>query len=166
MSYPALFGLCGKQVDCPINTPDIPATLLHLCGLEAPPAMDGLDYAPFLLGDSPQPPAEDALLACYQPFGEFNAVMHQGREYRGLRTRRYTYTRTLAGPWHLYDNEIDPYQQRNLVNLPEYAPIQQELEDRLQSKLADVGDEFLPGMEYIRRWGYPVDATGTVPYID
>ena len=27
-----------------------------------------------------------------------------------------------------------------------------------------VKDEFLPGQEYIRKWGYKTDANGTVPY--
>ena len=39
-----------------------------------------------------------------------------------------------------------------------------ELDAWLQRRLDAAGDEFLPGMEYIRRWGYPVDETGTVPY--
>ena len=30
--------------------------------------------------------------------------------------------------------------------------------------LKTAGDDFLPGMKYIEKWGYKVDARGTVPY--
>jgi len=36
---------------------------------------------------------------------------------------------------------------------------------RLQKRLVQLDDEFRPGMDYIRKWGYRVDATGTVPFI-
>jgi hypothetical protein len=34
----------------------------------------------------------------------------------------------------------------------------------LQRKLRQQRDEFLPGMDYIGKWGYQVDDSGTVPY--
>jgi hypothetical protein len=40
----------------------------------------------------------------------------------------------------LYDNEADPYQQRNLVCEPEYAGIRQELQGKLLAELAAVGE--------------------------
>jgi hypothetical protein len=64
----------------------------------------------------------------------------------------------------LYDNEEDPYQECNLVDTLEYAGLQKELDHRLWSKLEAMGDQFLPGMDYIRQWNYSVNETGTVPY--
>jgi hypothetical protein len=52
----------------------------------------------------------------------------------------------------------------NLINDPGRAGIRAELEERLQAELARQHDEFLHGMDYIRRWSYTVDAGGTVPY--
>jgi arylsulfatase A-like enzyme len=95
--------------------------------------------------------------------GEAKQSKH-GREYRGLRTRRYTYVRTLEGPWLLYDNNEDPYQLNNLIDNPKYSQLQQDLDAWLQRKLDAMGDEFLPGMDYIRKWNYTVNGTGTVPY--
>ena len=106
------------------------------------------------------PPA--ALLMCASPFGEY--ARPHGREYRGVRTKRYTYVRDLTGPWLLYDNESDRYQVRNLCDTPAAADVQARLESILQRKLAETGDGFLPGDEYIRKWGCTVDETGTVPY--
>ena len=87
-----------------------------------------------------------------------------GREFRGIRTKRYTYVRDLKGPWLLFDNEKDPYQQKNLVSSPETASLLENLEEILASKLMERKDEFMHGSVYIKNWGYNVDKTGTIPY--
>jgi hypothetical protein len=83
-----------------------------------------------------------------------------------LRTERYTYTRDLTGPWLLYDNQADPYQQTNLCGSPEIAQLQAHLDELLSAMLAEHGDAFLPGVEYMKQWNYPADASGTVPFTD
>ncbi|MBN1579352.1 MAG: sulfatase [Anaerolineae bacterium] len=163
LRYPALLGRTGRQVDGLIDAPDIMPTLLGLCGIAAPGTVEGLDYSGYLQGgDDPSDGA--ALIMCPQPFGQWTASQHGGRAYRGLRTQRYTYTRTLDGPWLLYDNDRDPYQLENLVGKTAYAGLVDELDGWLQRKLDATGDAFLPGLAYIRQWGYTVDETGTVPY--
>jgi arylsulfatase A-like enzyme len=152
--YPQRFGRERRSVDAPFATPDIMPTLLGLCDLPIPSTVEGSDYSGMI--DGPDTSGADAaLMACYFVHGAFRRM--GGRHYRGIRTRRYTYVRDLDGPWLLYDNQLDPYQQDNLVNHPEHAALQTELEDRLQRVLAQRGDEFLPGEEYVRRWGYEVD---------
>ena len=42
--------------------------------------------------------------------------------------------------------------------------MQAQLETLLQRELDAIGDEFLYGMAYINRWGYPLDDSGTVPF--
>ena len=162
LRYPTLFGVTGQTLDARLDTPDIMPTLLGLCGLPIPETVEGLDYSGYLQG-GPDPSDGAALLACIHPFGQWS-VDRGGREYRGLRTDCYTYVRDLNGPWLLYDNEIDPYQLNNLINQPAHADLQAQLEAQLQRKLDAMGDEFLPGLEYINRWGYEIDETGTVPY--
>lgn len=100
---------------------------------------------------------------CVAPFGEFER-RNGGREYRGLRTAHHTYVRDLNGPWLLFDNDADPYQQNNLVDQPTHAALQTELDAQLLRKLKANGDAFLPVAEYIRQRGYIVDANGTAPY--
>lgn len=163
LRYPALLGREGREVRALIDAPDIMPTLLGLSGLSIPDTVEGLDYSGYLQGGA-DPSDGAALLMCPQPFGQWSALRHGGREYRGLRTQRYTYTRTLDGPWMLFDDEQDPFQLENLVEAPAYAAIVEELDGWLQRRLDALGDEFLPGLEYIRRWSYPVDETGTVPY--
>jgi len=52
----------------------------------------------------------------------------------------------------------------NLIGADEFVTLQDDLEKRLAHRLKETGDEFLAGMYYINKWGYPVDETGTVPY--
>jgi len=134
-------------------------TLLRLCGNAIPKTVEGLDFTECMKGG--KDPSEGAtVIRCITPFGEY-ARKQGGREYRELRTTRYSYARDLNGPWLLYDNQSDPYQLENLVDRPEYATLQAELESRLVSKLAQQNDAFLPGTTYIEKWGWKVDATGT-----
>ena len=162
LRYPAVLGKKGRTIEVPINTPDIMPTLLGLSGIEIPGTVEGTDFSEVLTG-AEKPGDDAALISCPSPFGQWKRV-NGGREYRGVRTRRYTYVRDLNGPWLLYDNERDPYQLDNLCNKPEHRKLQDKLESILTRKLEQTNDEFLPGAEYIKKWGYEVDASGTVPY--
>lgn len=161
--YPGRLGKEGKKLDGVIETADIMPTLLGLSGIAIPASVEGSDFTPCMEGKGGDPSRGAAVIACYHPFGQW-ARRAGGREYRGLRTTRYTYVRTLEGPWLLYDNERDPHQKENLAGKPEAAAIQRELDAELARRLKARKDDFLHGMEYIKRWGYAVDASGTVPY--
>ena len=136
--------------------------MLSLCELPIPETVEGLDYSSYLRG-AEDPSKGAAVLICPHPFGQWLPPVG-GREYRGLRTHRYTYVRSLDGPWLLYDNEVDPYQLTNLIHFPEHAKLRDDLDKQLQERLDWRGDEFLTGADYIERWGYAVDERGTVPY--
>ena len=165
MRWPAGLGRRERRTDALLDAPDLMPTLLGLAGLPIPRSVQGLDYSGHIRG-GPDPSDGSAILMCPHPFGQYTRAHHAAREYRGLRTRRYTYVRVLDGPWLLYDNDLDPYQMRNLVDSPAHATVRAELEARLQRRLQTIGDDFRPGMDYIRRWQYTVDATETVPYVD
>jgi len=161
LRYPAALGKAPKVIDMPINTPDIMPTLLGLGGIKVPRGVEGKDFSGVLCGR--EAPANDAaLITCVSPFGEW--YRGKGREFRGVRTRRYTYVRDLKGPWLLYDNREDPCQMKNLAGKAEFADLQKRLDGLLKRRLTETGDEFLPGVEYIAKWGYKVNARGTVPY--
>ena len=163
--YPAMFGDEGKEIEAPISVPDLMPSLLGMCGLAAPSTVEGLDYTPFLRGTD-DPPADAALLACYNPFAYFKPSWG-GREYRGVRTLTHTYVRDLSGPWLLYDNQHDPYQMKNLADQPESAALQDRLNCQLDAILARQGDTFEPAAHYVRQWGYEVvDDSQHIPYED
>lgn len=159
---PRLANECLKETKAIIDMPDVMPTLLGLCDIEIPSSVEGHDFSNHINGGQ-DPTDGAALIMSLQPFGQWTVAMG-GREYRGLRTKQYTYVRDLNGPWLLYDNINDPYQLNNLINNEESKPIQNELEEWLQRKLDRAEDKFLPGIEYIHQWGYKVDDTGTVPY--
>jgi len=160
--YPARFGPLGRSVAAAIGTEDILPTLLGLCRLPKPPSVQGLDFSRAMAGGR-DPSGGAAIVMCPAPFGQWSRA-RGGREYRAIRTERYTYAADLHGPWLLFDNLAEPYQQQNLVGRPEQAALQRDLDALLRAKLKARGDAFLPAAAYIKQWGYTVDATGTVPY--
>jgi hypothetical protein len=74
-------------------------------------------------------------------------------EYRGLRTVRHTYVRSIHGPWLLYDNQKDPYQMHNLCGKAEQKALQRRLDRLLDARLRDVHDDFLPAADYVKKAG-------------
>ncbi len=162
LRWPKGLGKDGRKVEATINTEDLMPTLLGLSGSEIPKSVEGHDFAAYLHGGA-DPSNGATVIACPSPFGEYTRLKG-GREYRGVRTKRYTYVRELTGPWLLFDNEKDPYQMHNLVGTPENAALQKELDDLLNQKLKEEHDDFKPGADYIAKWGYKVDKNGTMPY--
>jgi arylsulfatase A-like enzyme len=152
----------GRELAAPFAAPDIMPTLLGLCGLPVPDTVEGLDFAPHVHGNAPAP-TDAALIANYHVFGEWQPD-EGGRNYRGVRTERFTYVRDANGPWLLYDNEADPYQLDNLVGRPDCADTQADLAARLNRILAAQGDEFLPGQTYVDQWGYEISENGNAPW--
>jgi arylsulfatase A-like enzyme len=162
LRWPAEFGTRGRKLDVLFNSEDFMPTLLGLCGVSIPPTVEGRDYSGYLRGG--RNPSDGAtLISCVAPFGQWTRKAG-GREYRGLRTLRYTYVRDLTGPWLLFDNQKDPAQMNNLVRTPGSAELQKELDALLNRKLTEAHDQFLPAQNYIQQRGYTVDADGTVPY--
>jgi arylsulfatase A-like enzyme len=144
----------------PINTPDILPTLLGLSEIEIPETVEGTDYSQVILGNQ-KAQHESVLIQCPVPFHQWNYAKG-GREFRGVRTTKYTYARDLNGPWILYDNKMDPYQMNNLIGLDEYIYIQNDLEKQLQELLQKTNDKFLPGHDYMKQWGYVWDGKDSV----
>jgi len=159
--WPRVFGDKPRELDAPMNSEDLMPTLLGLVGVPIPKSVEGLDYSAYLRG-GPNPGDGATVLLCATPFGEWER-RRGGKEYRAVRTTRYTYVRDLDGPWLLFDNAEDPLQMHNLVGDAVHAALQAELETLLQRKLREAHDEFLPGDAYLKKWGWPVDANGTAP---
>jgi len=159
LRFPKRFGRGRRTVNAVLNTPDIMPTLLGLCEITVPPSVEGKD----LFGSVSGPEKEAALIASYSPFHDW-ARKKGGREFRGVRTASHTYVRDLQGPWLLYDNLEDPYQQVNRSSDPDFARVRQSLDEILHHKLEATRDEFLPAEECVRRFGYITNDLGEVPY--
>jgi arylsulfatase A-like enzyme len=155
LRYPEKLGNNQKVIEMPINTPDIMPTLLGLSGIEIPATVEGNDYSKVLEGEE-NAENKAVLIQCPVPFHQWN-YGRGGREYRGVRTERYTYVRDLNDPWLLYDNLEDPYQMNNLLGTDEMIFIQSDLENQLQNLLKKTNDKFLAGAEYMKLWNYTWD---------
>jgi arylsulfatase A-like enzyme len=144
LRYPARFGNRSRRLQTPLNAPDVMPTLLGACGLPVPASVQGTDFS------SARDNSNAAALLSL-PVPSHEARRYGFAEYRGLRTARYTYVRSIDGPWLLYDNQRDPFQKHNLVNTQSAAELKSRLDGQLAGTLKEVGDEFLPAAEYVRR---------------
>lgn len=151
LRYPRKLGSKGRKLRAPLNAPDIMPTLLGLCGIPEPEGIQGTNYSKLLFGQTSTELPTSAFINL--PVSFIETRRYGFAPYRGVRTDRYTYVRSLDKPWLLYDNERDPYQMHNLCGHADIKSIQAELELELRGWLARVQDEFLPGEDYLKRYG-------------
>ncbi len=141
----------GKECEALVSTVDLSPTLLGLTGVEVPEAIEGADLSNVFLGDDEAGPASVFLT---EPIIVDQGLRQGLREWRGVRTARYTYARWADGErWLLYDNEADPHQMKNLIDSPGHASVRKELEEELQGWLRRTRDDCLPWTENVRRLG-------------
>ena len=159
---PATLGGNAAKLDALINADDIMPTLLGLCNVDIPESVEGIDYSDYLKGGE-NPGDTLTWISCVQPFGQWSRK-RGGKEYRGYRSKQYTYTRDMDGPWQLFDNDKDPYQMRNLVGEDGYVSLVKSFDSLLEQELDETKDQFLSGLEYAKRWNYELDENETVPY--
>jgi arylsulfatase A-like enzyme len=151
MRYPRRFGRRGHKIRTPLNAPDIMPTLLGMSGLPIPDSVEGTDWSASILGRAHPPPEAAAFLNLPVPITE--ARRYGFAEYRGLRSERYTYVRSIRGPWLLYDNLRDPYQMNNLCGKAEHKDLQARFDRALDGALRRRNDHFLPAARYVERDG-------------
>lgn len=131
----------GRRLDPLFGTIDIMPTLCGLAGVCIPEGCVGLDFAPALRGErGPEP--ESQFLMHISKKNASQGENHPAPIFRGIRTKRYTYAAYPGQPWCLFDNQEDPYQQKNLVDDPAHAPLRKELETTLRDWLQKADDPF------------------------
>ncbi|RZU42181.1 sulfatase family protein [Edaphobacter modestus] len=136
LRYPARLR-SGQQNDTVFTHVDFAPTLLSLCGLPVPAAMQGQNLASELLGKRHPSDSAAALLQIFGPAGN-----EEGGGWRGIRTRTHLYARTQDAPWLLYDLINDPYQLRNMVAEQEHQSLRQSLDHTLTTRMASIGDRW------------------------
>ncbi|SFD27829.1 sulfatase family protein [Algibacter pectinivorans] len=152
ISYPGIDKQKGAIINAPINTPDILPSLLGLSNIKIPQNIEGENLTALI--KNPDSSADRvALVMSVAPFaGNYNSL-----PYRAIRTKQYTYARTPNGPSMFFDNAADPYQMNNLLGKPEFKAIQLELDNKLNGKLAQIGDEFKSRDYYLKKYNYTFD---------
>jgi arylsulfatase A-like enzyme len=159
----------GARFEFPISVIDVVPTLLGLMRLPIPASVEGVDLSPFMRGERDDPPRSVFLMnpcpfSIGDPRGDDQVPNFRGMrmEYRGVRTDRYTYVRTIDRPWVLYDNRDDPYQLENRIDDPAFAAARDDLETMMRAHLSRLGDMFHPKEVYYQRLGIALDHRGKV----
>lgn len=134
-----------------MNSPDIFPTVAGLAGIKIPESVEGMDHLSLMTMGSG--PAEDRGTLIHLPVPITEVRRYGFAEYRGLSARRYTYVRSIKGPWLLYDNQNDPFQMRNLIGKSVAKLLQARLNRDLDDELKRRKDEFPPAGEYLKRSG-------------
>ncbi|MFO7616757.1 MAG: sulfatase, partial [Bacteroidales bacterium] len=94
--FPAAKRSKRQLFEMPVTTPDLSATLLNLSGIDLPGSFEGVSFARNLKSGRDDPGRG----ALYMSVAPFAAVPKEAkREYRALKTARYTYVKGLDGPW-------------------------------------------------------------------
>jgi arylsulfatase A-like enzyme len=134
----------GQRSQTMFSSVDVMPTLLGLAGIDVTDGLHGQDLSHAMLNDEgPEP--DSVYLQILGP-----GWPHRGLWvgfWRGVRTPRWTYARWFgsADVW-LFDRRNDPYEMKNLAGDPEYGAIRQQMEQRLQEWMQDVGDPFETGV--------------------
>ncbi|WP_430932113.1 sulfatase family protein [Saccharicrinis sp. 156] len=150
----------GEVVNAPITTPDILPTLLGLANVDIPQTIEGENISELV--KSPDSEVDRSVLfmnVC--PFGN----EYKFDEYRGIRTKQYTYVSSPEGAIMLFDDIKDPEQLNNLANKEEFAKVQQSLTKKLQKELKEIGDENFQKREYyLDKWNLKLNEGKVVDY--
>ncbi len=140
----------GEKRDQLLSVVDMAPSFLGLLEIEGTEKMQGGDFSPIMKGCKSKGSDSVYIMDIVSVLDESG---RQGiKEWRGIRTKRYTYARLQDGEgWVLYDNVEDPYQMNNLINNEKYSKIKQECEERLQKWMQYTNDEFLEGKEHLKK---------------
>jgi arylsulfatase A-like enzyme len=136
-----------------LQTPlDHMPTLIRMAGLETPQGLDGIDLSPELL-DGETMERDAVLMSNYTAHWDYFMTASQPGaswpEWRGVKTKQYTYARWITGETELYDDLADPEQMNDLSEDTDHAGVVDELETTLRNLLAEAHDAFLPGNAYV-----------------
>lgn len=106
---------------------DYAETFLDICGVQAPPEMQGQSIVPLLKGKNPKRWRK----SLYYQYYEFPGG-HSVRRHYGVRTESHKLIHFyMLDGWELYDLVKDPHELHSVYDDPDYARISEELKAEL-----------------------------------
>ena len=120
---------------------DLFPTFLEVAGLTLPDVPDSKSILPQLLGTGMPVDRESV-------YTSFQAQVFQFPQ-RMVRTRTHKLTYNYSDIGELYDLVNDPWELRNLIDIPETKAIQQELLDRMRQHMVTLEDPILRAFDRI-----------------
>jgi len=123
---------------------DMAPTIAGLAGVPALPGWVGQDHSAWLRGEEgPRSGSEPIMHILSSRHVRQPPEQWPAPGFRGVRTDRWTYAVTPAGPWLLFDNDADPFQQVNLARDPARADVRSRLADQIATWLTEADDPFV-----------------------
>lgn len=122
-----------QRRDWIVSSVDVMPTLLGLCDIPIPSQLQGLDYSATFVGKSDTERDAAFLFNVHNGGGP-------GTDWRGIRTKEWTYAHHFSGDWVMYDLKNDPYQLKNLVDDPKFAAKKKELHKQLEAMRKNLGE--------------------------
>jgi len=135
----------GVSCDSLVAPVDFFPTLCGLCGIPYPQTVEGFDLSETWKGGKSAHEQEAVLTT---NFSETHDYLVNGNEWRGVRTKEYSYARWLSGKVVLYDLRNDPLQLRNLADEPSARSLREQAERTLERLMAERGDALVPSESY------------------
>jgi hypothetical protein len=81
-------------------------------------------------------------------FSRGHDYLLDGREWRGIVSKRHIYSRWLDGKVELFNIESDPLQMQNEANNPKMSDERKALEEQFEKFMTERGDALNPGSSY------------------
>jgi len=131
----------GCESNALLSAIDIYPTLCGLTGLKVPSHCAGRDLSGAVRGEAMKT-LESVFLMHIKKDNATGGNDNPAPLFRGVRTARHTYAVADDGAWCLYDNIEDPYQLRNIVDLPQGAKLAHDLDGLVLEWLRKAGDPF------------------------
>ena len=136
--YPKRFA-AGRTVSSLVDVSvDTMPTLLELCGLAVPDAVQGTSFLSLLDGDGGSTRGE----VYYEIIGERGGPERFPVPERGVRTAEWLYVRTKQAPKTLFDLCRDPLEMNNLAGDPQYRGVVKDLDGLLREHMQRTDDDW------------------------
>ena len=131
----------GRTNDTLTAPVDLFPSICDLCGVPIPRTVEGIDLADAWKG-VPGAVEQEAVLT--MNFSSKYDYFADGQEWRGVRSKRYSYAKWLSGTESLYDLVADPLEMENLAQDPAHADLLAHMREELSRLQARRGDELVP----------------------
>ena len=118
---------------------DLFPTLLEVAGLSAPQIPDSKSILENILGHD-APTGRESIYCSFE-----GHIFHAPLRFVRTRTHKFVFNRVHID--ELYDLAHDPYELRNLIDLPETQAVQAELVDQMRAHAAMLEDPMLRAIE-------------------
>lgn len=132
----------GHTSDAFVYLHDLVPTFLDVAGLASPAASDGRSILTNILAEN-EPPGRDNVYTSFTA----QVFPYEQRMVRN-RTHKLVYNRSDIG--ELYDLVRDPWEMKNLIDLPETRSVQQELLELMRGHMVQLRDPLLSPFDRIR----------------